>query len=957
MGEQRPRGTVTFVFTDIEGSTRLWQAHPAAMPNAIERHDTLLRDAIEARGGTIYKTAGDSVQAAFATAPDAARAALDAQRALRAERWPLPEPPRVRMALHTAAVDPTPGGDYRAPALNRLGRLLDAGHGGQVLLSHATAELCREHLPADVDLRDLGERRLRDLVRPERVWQLDAPGLETRFPPLRTLDTRPHNLPAQLTRLVGRGADVAALRELLRDGRLVTITGPGGIGKTRLALHVAGELLDGFTDSVCFVDLSPIADPALVPEAIAAALGVAAIPGSTIADALREALAERELLLVLDNFEQVGAAAPLVGELLAACSRLTVLATSRIRLRLRGERHYPLSPLALPAPGIPPPLDTLTQYAAVRLFIDRATEAWPNFAVTNSNAPAVAEMCIRLDGLPLAIELAAARIRLLPPEAMLRRLSERLPLLASDSPGVPARQRTLRATIAWSHELLTPRDQALFRQGAIFPAGATLDAIAAIAGDDPDLLDAVGRLLDHNLLRQTETAGEPRFTMLETIREYGLEQLRAHGELDDIQRRHAVWIAGLAAEAHPHLRGPEQGRWLDRLETEHDTIRAALAWAIERDPELALRIAGDVVLLWQRRGHLREGRRWLELALRAAPEIEHADRARVLQGAAILTRELGDLDASRELGEEALALNQRLGDQHGVIVTLNNLANVALATDLDRAQALYEECLEVSQRLGLANDIATATLNLGVVAAFREDFETTQARYEEALALWTEHGDIDARAFTLQNLGNLALYDLLDHHRAAERYRESLTIYRELDDTIGTAYCLSGLAGVAGRVGEHERAARLYGAGEAILEEIGHVPHAAMRERQERLVAEAQVACGDVAFLAAWEAGNALSVQDAVNLALLEDDADVPPETAVSDVPEIDSAPGSAADLTPRELEVLRLMAEGLTNQQIADRLFLSRRTATSHASNILAKLDLPSRTAAVAWALRNGVA
>ncbi len=874
MGErERPRGTVTFVFTDIEGSTRLWQAHPAAMPDAIARHDAILRDAIEARGGMIYKTAGDSIQAAFATAPDAIRAALDAQRAFRAEPWSLPEPPRVRMALHTAAVDPTPDGDYRSPALNRLGRLLAAGHGGQVLVSQVTAELCREDLPDGAALRDLGERRLRDLARPERVWQLDAPGLETRFPPLRTLDARPHNLPAQLTRLVGRDADITALRNLLRDDRLVTITGPGGIGKTRLALHLAGEILDGFGDGACFVDLSPIADPALVPEAIADALGVAEVPNVPIADTLREALTGRELLLVLDNFEQVGAAAPLIGELLAACPRLTVLATSRIRLRLRGERHYPLSPLALPAPDPPPRLETLTQYAAVRLFIDRATEAWPEFAVTNSNAPAVAEICVRLDGLPLAIELAAARIRLLPPEAMLSRLSERLPLLASDAPGVPARQRTLRATIAWSHGLLAPRDQALLRQVAIFPAGATLDAIAAVAGDDPGLLDAVGRLLDHSLLRQPEIAGEPRFTMLETIREYGLEQLRAHGELDDTQRRHAVWTAGLAAEAHPHLRGPEQGRWLDRLEAEHDTIRAALAWSIDRDPGLALRIAGDLLLLWQRRGHLREGRRWLELALRAAPDNEHAARARALQGAAILARELGDLDAARDLGEEALALNRRLGDERGMIVTHNNLANVALATDLDRAQALYTECLEVSRRLGLANDIATATLNLGVVAAFREDFETTQSRYEDALAIWTEHGIIDAQAFTLQNLGNLALYDLRDHHRAMERYHESLAIYRELNDTIGTTYCLIGLAGVAGRAGQHERAASLYGAAEAVLETIGHVPHAAMRELQDSLMAEIRAAAGDDVFDDALAIGRNLTLPAAVTLALSEDDA------------------------------------------------------------------------------------
>jgi predicted ATPase/class 3 adenylate cyclase len=505
-----PSGTVTFLFTDIEGSTRLWEEQPEAMREALARHDALLRDAINAHGGVVFKTMGDQFCAAFTTAPAALAAALAAQRDLSGEGAPLvgalPDtglmgalpgteghprgvPLRVRMALHTGAAEAREG-DYLGPPLNRVARLLEAGHGGQVLLSQSTFDLARDHLPEGVSLRDLGEHRLRDLARPERIFQPVAPDLPADFPPLSTLDARPHNLPAQVTPLIGREKEVAAGQHVLRQEavRLVTLTGAGGTGKTRLGLQVAAELLDQFSAGVFFVALAPISDPGLVASAIAQTLGVRELGGTPLLESLKAHLRDQQLLLLLDNFEHLLAAAPLVAELLAAAPRLKVLLTSRAVLHLRGEKEFPVPPLALPDPKHLPPVgadlvSALSQYAAVELFIQRALDVKPEFVVTNENAPAVAEICVRLDGLPLAIELAAARIKLFPPEALLARLGSRLTLLTGGARDLPARQRTLRDAIAWSYDLLGESEQRLFRRLAVFVGGCTPEAAEAVCAD------------------------------------------------------------------------------------------------------------------------------------------------------------------------------------------------------------------------------------------------------------------------------------------------------------------------------------------------------------------------------------------------------------------------------------------------------------------------------------------
>jgi predicted ATPase/class 3 adenylate cyclase/DNA-binding XRE family transcriptional regulator len=855
-----PSGTVTFLFTDIEGSTQLWEQHPQGMPSALARHDAVLQQAITAHDGVVFKTVGDAVYAAFARAPDASVAALAAQRVLQAEGWGATGPLRVRMALHTGVAEER-AGDYFGPPLNRLARLLAAGHGSQILLSLATAELVREHLPPDTELRDLGSHRLKDLSYPEQIFQLVAPDLPVTFPPLNTLDARHTNLPAQPTLLIGREQEVASICGLLRreEVRLLTLTGPGGTGKTRLGLQVAAELFDDFAHGVYFVNLAPISDPSLVASAIAQTLEITETGDQPLPKRLQSYLRNKRVLLVLDNFEQIVDAAPLVAELLVGCPQLTILVTSRVVLHLRGEKEIAVQPLALPDLQRLPPADQLTQYAAVALFIQRALDVQPDFTVTNANAPAVAEICARLDGLPLAIELAAARLRLFAPEALLARLGNRLALLTGGARDLPARQQTLRSAIAWSYDLLESDVQTLFARLGVFVGGCTPDAAQAVCKPDGDLLldvlDGLATLVDNTLLRREDaTNGEPRFVMLETIREYALEQLTASGQADTIRHRHAAYFLALAEAGAPAFVGVPEKAWLDQIAAEHDNLRAALAWAFGgADAVVGMRLAGALAPFWVAHEHGGEDKAWLATALAtpaptsaagtsqaawkaaraaallSAPELISAETETALHEALTLFREVGDtqgiawtiaLLGRMEYGsgnepqaishaEESLALFQDLGDKHGMALSLHTLGDVARDQgDVTRAATLLEESLALCRELGYIGETPMVLNGLGDVPCAQGDYLQAMARYWEAVALCQQVGDRYSISMPLRNLGWLALVQG-DDGQVLPRLQEQVEWLRDQAAETGLAFLLHILGAVVNVQGDTAQATKL----------------------------------------------------------------------------------------------------------------------------------------------------
>jgi predicted ATPase/class 3 adenylate cyclase len=864
-----PSGTVTFLFTDIEGSTALWERDRGAMALAVARHLALLCAVIETHRGVLYKVVGDAVQAAFPTAPDAVTASLAAQQALGGESWPEGiGPVRVRMALHTAAATPQDE-DYLAPGLNRLSRLLAAAHGGQVLLSLATQDLARDALPLGVSLRDLGEHALRDLYRPERVFQVLHPDLPADFPAIRTLATRPNNLPLQPTPFLGREDQVARIVDLLHDDdvRLLTITGPGGVGKTRVALQAAADLLEDFPEGVWFVDLSAFDDPILVPSAIAGVLGVRD-EGSGLTERLARVLSEKKLLLVLDNFERVVEAAQVVADLVVRVPSIKVLVTSRTPLHAYGEREYPLAPLLLPDPTRLPSLEHLTQYETVRLFISRAQAVKPDFEVTNDSAPAVAEICSRLDGLPLAIELAAAFVKILPPQALLKRLEKRLPLLTGGARTLPTRQQTMRNAIAWSHDLLSPMDQTLFRRLAVFAGGCTIEAAETIVDPEGslDVFGGIASLVDKSLLRQEEgVEGEPRFQMLETVREFGLERLTASGEEPASRERHARWVLALVERAEPELFGRDQQTWWERVEAELPNIRAALAWVEQiGDAERAQRLAGSASAFCWLRGHLREGQDWLRRALALPGETSPAVHSAALAGAGTLAWFCGDNDAAETLLEQGLAIARDGDFALGVAAARQTLAGVAWARgDLDQALTLGAEAITGLREVGSAGRLAVMLADMGMIAELNGDHEQGDAWSTEGLTL---HRTLGTRWFIANHLADLGVLaqrrgDLV---AAAQHYSESVSLLHEMSDTWYIAGPLAGLAAIAVAHDHPKEAARLLGLSAALREKSGYGVWPMEQERDEQTVAAARAALGDEGYFRAFAEGRGISFEQTV---------------------------------------------------------------------------------------------
>lgn len=917
-GHDLPSGTVTFLFTDIEGSTRLLQRLGEKYATVLEGHQQLLREACETHNGRVVGTQGDSFFVAFPNAVDAVNAVVQSQHALAGYAWPEGVSVRVRMGLHTGEPQIS-ASNYVGIDVHRAARIAAAAHGGQVLLSQRTYELVKSELPEGVTLRDLGEHRLKDLRQPKHLYQLDIMGLPADFPPIKSLDALLNNLPIQSTSFIGREKELGELKELIESMRLVTLTGTGGSGKTRLALQVAAEMIARFHSGVFFVPLASITDSRFVASTIAQALGIVETAGRSILDNLKDYLQSKSLLLLLDNFEQVIGAAPLVAELLASCGELKILITSREGLRLSGEHEYSVPPLTLPDPAQLPSFESLSQYAAIELFIQRAQTARPDFNLTNDTAPVVTGICSQLDGLPLAIELAAANIKLLSPQAIRVLLEHRLEFLTGGARDLPARQQTLRNTIAWSYDLLDENERELFRQLSVFVGGCTVDAAEAVAGGHPSrvsILDQLGSLLDKSLLREVEGVnGEPRFVMLGTLQEFGLEQLQAGGTQETIRGRHASFFLALAESAEESLESTNQVQWMERMEQEHDNLRAALEWSktAQGSEEICLRLAGALGLFWEMRGYFSEGRERLSAVLSTKfAQGGTAARARLLARAAELAYRQSEYPATTSFAKESLAIYRKIGEQQGIASMLIKLGNAATERgSYASASRFLKEALIIWREQGDKHGTARALISLGWVALRSGDTQLANAQLEEALALSRELGDARSMGFELSGLGEVALrqrdyaratqlikesLDLRkqlgnkwglgvslgmlgwvamrerDWERASARLGESLEVRQEIGDKGGCAWCLERLAGVAMAQGQPEKAIRLFGAAAALRSSIGSVIDPADQARYKKNLNFLRAKLGREGFKAIWDEGHAMTMEQAVAYALENQD-------------------------------------------------------------------------------------
>jgi len=833
----KPAGIVTFLFSDTSGSTA-----------------DVARAVIGRHGGSEVQTEGPSFVVAFARARDAVAAAVAIQRAVRGDA-------RVAVGLDSAEAAPTDGG-YTGSGIRGASDLWSAAHPGQILLSQATRDLLRETRLDETDVVDLGYHRLRDLTAAQRVFQPAAAELDGEFPPPRSLETYTTNLPLQPTPLVGREREIQELADLLRrpQTRIVSLTGTGGTGKTRLGLHAAAELLDEFPDGVFFVALAPLADADLVLPTIAQTLGVPARRGEALAAYVRD----RQLLLVLDNFEHVIEAAPLVGAIAGGGSAAKVLVTTRAPLRLAGEQVYPVSPLETPEGH--DDLERLLRCESVALFAARSRSVRSDFVITDANARAVAEVCKALEGLPLAIELAASRVAVLPPATMLERLDDRLQLLKGGVRDVPERQRTMRATIDWSYDLLEPEQQQLFTRIAVFAGGFTLKAGESVCGAGLDVVDALASLTENGLVRLGGTDEEPRFTMLETIGAYAAERLEESGCAEDLRRRHAEHFLALAEEAEPHLRG-SPGDWLDRLEDEHDNFRSALdGLEASGASERRLRLAGALWRFWYLKGHLAEGSRRLESALLAEPQ-STAARAKALNGAAVMAVNLVDSATAKLRAEEGVALHRTLGDRWGAAYAGFMLGNAHRLEGADTAaRPLFEESARVFRDLGDEHSALLVSRNLvGTYDALgdrRRARELSEDNLRRARA--TDNERIEA-----STLGVLATIALEEGRiaEAASMLKTSLGIHDRLGDFLDTAVDLARFAVVLACQGKGLTAARLLGSLGSARDEIG-LRRAAVDELSEEALSIVRAQVDAAALDDASEQGRTLTLPEAVTLAL-----------------------------------------------------------------------------------------
>jgi len=866
---QASPGVVTFLFTDIEGSTRLWEAEPERMRPALARHDAIAKAAMDRHRGVVVKMSGDGLHAAFNDPLDAVNAALELQHALADPEATGGIALRVRCGLH-AGVDERRDNDFFGGAVNRAARITGAAHGGQVLLSQAVAALIRDRLPAGVALRDLGSVRLRDLSSPEQVFQVVHPRLRADFPALRSLEATPNNLPRQLTSFIGRERELAEVKNLLATTRLLTLHGVGGIGKTRLSLQVAADVMDDYPDGEWLVELAPIADPQLVAQAVASVLGVKEEAGHPVTEALERYVKDRQLLIILDNCEHVvHACAELAQQLLQSGPRLKVLASSREHLHAAGETTYPVPALAVPDPSTTIAPNALTQYESVRLLVDRAVAAQPAFQVTEQNALSISKICRRLDGIPLAIELAAARVRAMSVDNIAARLNDRFNLLTAGARTALPRQQTLRALIDWSYDLLTEKERILFRRLAVFAGGWTLAAAEAVlsAGDVDEamVLELLVGLVDKSLV-MVEAEGT-RYRLLETVREYAQERLEESGEEAGVRKRHLEFYLALAEKAAPGLSGPEQASWLKQLDGDRENILAAHAWCsrTSHNAESGYRLVHAIKLYWFTRGLLDLGHRVTVEAL-SPPSIQPRSLARckALWVAGQICSYTGRYEEAQRHLYESLEIARYHGDRRMIAAVQNYLALAALGQG-DRAAARIhcEEALELARELGNKREIAVASNALAQLNRLDGKLDGAEPLYEQVVVLARELHDREFEAIGILGLAMVAIGRGFAQ-RAHELLCEVLTIAYETGSKTAGQSALEVSAGLAALQKQWERSARLFGAAEAQTLRTGIRRDPADEAFLQPLIANARNALGESRFTPAEASGRTLAFEQAI---------------------------------------------------------------------------------------------